>query len=155
MQEVEFADWPIEGPRTASWIIRELGKLSVDPNARHHTWKHENNLKEEQKLCSTHEMISDLLELALTYDQLDGSNVAVVEQACRYLQDIEQEVRRKNEAIKDFSVSQYYLGRHRKTGGALVAPALTAWSAAEASKESAILKEQRKAQEERKALRGK
>ena len=64
-------------------------------------------------------MPSDILELASTYDQLDGSSLASIEQTFRYLQDVEQEVRRKSEANKDFSVSQF-------------------------------LKEQRKAQEERK-----
>ena len=104
--EVIFPDLPIEGPRTASWMLKETGKLNIDPTSRHQTWKHENGLKEEQKVCYTHEMLSDILELALTYDQLDGSNLASIEQTFRYLQDVEQEVRRKSEANKDFSVSQ-------------------------------------------------
>ena len=53
-------------------------------------------------------MLSGILELALTYDQLDGSNLASIEQTFRYLQDVEQEVRRKSEANKDSSVSQSF-----------------------------------------------
>ena len=112
-------------------------------------------MKEDQRATGSHEMLSELAELAITYDQLDATNVAVVEQIFRFQQDIEQDVKRKAEATKDFSISQCYLGRSRKTGGALICPDLVAFSADQAMKESAILTEARKAQEERKLQKGK
>ena len=147
---VEFTDWQVEGPRTCTWIVKELGKLGLDPVARHHQWRHENQQKEDQRTCLVHEMLSEIFELAITYDQLDAANCASMEMLLRYLQNTEAEVKKAQESKKDFDSSVYYLGRSRRTGGALVSPELTKWGADRASADYAILKEQRKIMDERK-----
>ena len=147
---VEFSDWQVKGPRTCTWIIKELGKLGLDPVARHHQWRHENQQKEDQRTCVVHEMLSEIYELAVTYDQLDTVNCASMEMLLRYMQNTEAEVKKAQESKKDFDSSVYYLGRSRRTGGALVSPELTKWGADRASADYAILKEQRKIMDERK-----
>ena len=67
---------------------------------------------------------------------------------------MEFETKKKVEAKTGVDNQEHFLGRHRRTGGALVCPALSAWVAEKAAKESAILKEQRKATEERRLLKG-
>ena len=97
----------------------------------------------------THELLSEILELATTFDQLDVSNLACMECLCRHAQYIEQRVKKKRESGKDFDSQDYYLGRTRRTGGAIISPELLKWVAESAARDSAILKEERKAAEER------
>ena len=105
------------------------------------------------RTCIVHELLSEILELALNYDQLDVTNVAAIEQLVRYLQDTELEVKKKQEANSDFSTQQYVLGRHRRTGGAIFSPALHKFVAEQACAESALLREERKAAEARKVAK--
>ena len=72
----------------------------------------------------------------------------------RFLNDkVEHEVKKKAEAKKQPDGSEYFVGRQKRTGGALVSPDLVKWVAEKASRESAILKESRKAAEERALVR--
>ena len=68
---------PLEGPRTSGWLLREISKTGQDPSSRHVTWKHENDIKDDQKIAEVHEALSEVLDLAVTYDQLDCSNLAL------------------------------------------------------------------------------
>ena len=36
MSETSYGDWPVEGPRTAKWILREVARQGQTPNRRHH-----------------------------------------------------------------------------------------------------------------------
>ena len=63
------------------------------------------------------------------------------------------EAKKKVEAKRPYDASEYYLGRSKKTGGALQSPALARWVADRAQRGSAIMKEQRKAAEERSLAR--
>ena len=88
-------------------------------------------------------------ELACTYDQVDISNLASMEALARHMQFIEHNVKKKKDTVKDFDSQDYYLGRQRRTGGAIISPELLKWVAESAARDSAILKEERKAAEER------
>ena len=97
-----------------------------------------------------HETLSEVLELLALVDQCDVGNLSAAESAVRHCQYIEYEIRKKAEAKRAIdSSSSYFLGRTRQTGGALVSPDLLKWVAEKASRDSAVLKEQRKAAEER------
>ena len=102
-----------------------------------------------------HDMLSEMLELFCCHDQVDVTNLMGMEALCRHMQFIENEVRRKTEARKPYDNAEFYLGRPKKTGGALVSPDLLKWVTERASREGAILKEQRKAAEERALVREK
>ena len=64
-------------------------------------------------------------------------------------------MKQKREASQSFDAQDYYLGRSRRTGGAIISPDLVKWVADKAARDSAILKEQRKAAEERALQRSK
>ena len=151
--EVAFPDFPFDGPRTAFWLAKEISKTGLDPLARHYQWRHENSIKDDERAGDKHELLSELFELAMTYDQLDISNLAMTEAVSRHMQHVEFEVKKKVEAKKGVDSSEYYLGRSRKPGGNLLNPALQKHIAERASRDSAILKEQRKAAEERELLK--
>ncbi|CAK0818925.1 unnamed protein product, partial [Prorocentrum cordatum] len=142
-----FDDWVLEGPSTALYLVKEIAKQAAGPLQRHSTWKHENKLQDDEHNAVTHEMLSEILELATTFDQLDVSNLASMESLCRHIQYIEQRIKKKRGAGKDFDLQDYYLGRTRRTGGALMAPELQKWVAESAARDSSILKEERKAAE--------
>ncbi|CAK0819174.1 unnamed protein product, partial [Prorocentrum cordatum] len=147
-EQCEFEDWALSGPRTASYVVKEIAKQSGGPVQRHTTWKHENKLNDDEHSVVAHEMPSEILELACTYDQVDVANLASMEALARHLQFLEHKVKKKKETIKDFDSQDYYLGRTRRTGGAIIRPELLKWVAESAARDSAILKEERKAAEE-------
>ena len=148
-EKSEFEDWILSGPRTTLYVVTEIAKQSGGPVQRHTTWKHENKLNDEEHSVVAHEMLSEILELACTYDQVDVSNLASMEALARHMQFIEQKVKKKKETALNFDSQDYYLGRTRRTGGAIMCPELLKWVAESAARDSAILKEERKAAEER------
>jgi hypothetical protein len=94
------------------------------------------------------------LELLGCVDQLDLANLAGAESLARHMQFTEHEIKKKHDAKRDFSSADYFLGRQTRSGGALIHPELLKWVSEKHAKESAILKEQRKAAEERALQRG-
>ena len=155
IEMVDFNDWPLLGPRTAAWYITELSKTGMSPVARHSHWIHENDHKKDDPLVLQHELLSEVLEMAGSVDQLDLSNLIFAEVVVRQMQFIEAELKRRSDSAKPLDGSEYYLARTRKTGGALQAPALTEYISKRAQAEGAVLKEQRKAAEERALARPK
>ena len=147
--QVEFTDWPLEGPRTTRWWLTEVSRSGQAPSARHNAWRHENSLKEDDHLTIVHEILSEVLELLGCVDQLDLGNLVGAESAVRHIQYIEHEIKKRAESKKTADSSEHFLGRHRRTGGALINPELLRWVAEKAMRDSQILKEQRKAAEER------
>lgn len=84
-------------------------------------------------------------------DQLDMFNLHGVEAICRTLQYQEHEIHKKLEAKRaDNSKNmEWFLGRAKRIGNPIISPELVEWVAKKAASESTILKEQRKAAEER------
>ena len=94
--------------------------------------------------------MSDVFELMLCYDQVDGSNLAMVERLCRWYQDIEGQ--HEKEESKGASYA-YVSGMPRAGGGVAFNPELRVWVAEKVGKEVAVMKEKRKAREERELAR--
>jgi hypothetical protein len=149
IDQTEFTDWPLTGPLTTGWYVRELSKIGTGPLGRSPNWKHENELQDDDRHAVKHESLLEMLELMICSDQLNGSNLACAESLMRELQYNDFEIKKKVEMKKPASHAEWFLGRPRRTGGALVCPALADWVAGRALKESAILKEHCKAADER------
>jgi len=150
MVQEHFDDFALEGPRTFRWWVQQVFRLGTGAVARHHTWRHENSVNEDSHLNQLHEVLSEVVEMALCVDQVDGVNLVSMEVAARHLQYVEHEVRKKTEAKKgDSSGAEYFLGKQSRAGGALIAPELLKWVAERAARDSAVMKEHRKAMEER------
>ena len=150
---VDLGDWPLVGPRTAKYFVTVLSRTGLTPVGRHTHWKHENDLRDDDQMCVSHEVLSEVLELLGCHDQLDLANLCGGESLVRQLQFLENEVRKRTEASRPPSGAEYYLGRPKKVGGAIQDPCLTEFISQQAQKESNILKEQRKAREERQLVR--
>lgn len=92
-------------------------------------WKHENGVAEESHFNVMHEALSEIIELMSCVDQLDVSNLTGAEVCARHLQFVEHEQKKKSDAKRTPDGSEYFLGRTRRTGGALINPELLRWVA--------------------------
>ena len=103
----------------------------------------------------THEFLCRMLEIACVYDQLDAPNTAVVELICRQIQSIEETLKDKFFDSDGLGADHFLMSGAPSRANLCIAPSLSAWVAQEAAKESAVLKERRKAREERALLKPK
>jgi len=157
--ESTWVDWPLRGPRTALWCVKHVGVFGGSFLAWHTRWVSEQKLDPLHPNVTTHESCCRALDAFITYDQLNVSELAGVEVIARQLQLAEERERESSEAKKpkgdkaDLVLdSHLYLGGGHNRGNLCICPALNAWIAAELQSEAAVLKERRKAREER-ALR--
>ncbi|CAE8622891.1 unnamed protein product [Polarella glacialis] len=143
-------DWarsPVVGPRTAPWwidalMVQNYGGLI----ARHHLWKSESGIGNNDRVGFEHEVISKTLEIAALYDGLNLKNCMFNEFLLRRLQ-LQEEAIAEDPTNPSYDGSAHWMGSSDRRGGALVAPALKAFVATELSREAAIMKEERKARE--------
>ncbi|CAK0809174.1 unnamed protein product, partial [Prorocentrum cordatum] len=132
--------------------------IVVDTMARRHrpfaealpmlteTLTNEGGVEEHLRICTA-------LENAVCFDQLNVTEMASFELLGRSLQIIEEKYRERTAGAADpVRMDQHlYLGTELVRGNCSVCPALQAWVSQELAQEHAILKERRKAREERAA----
>ena len=147
-EEYSEKDWLLVGPRSTMFCLQAVAALGTGMTARSTTWRHENSIQDDSHIGSTHELISEAIELMACVDQYDVANSTAAESLMRELQYLEYEVKKKREAKLSMDNSRYFRGRMKTTGGAIIDPDLLKWIASKAAQDSAILKEQRKAAEE-------
>ena len=93
-----------------------------------------------------HEVFSELFELLLTLDMMEGASLMVAEQLARWHQDKKgSHERDESRGASDACV----LGLSRAAGGAAYCPALRVYVTEQLGKDTAILQVRRKAKEER------
>ena len=161
MTEHAHGDWPVSGPRTVRWLLKELVRQEQTPLRRHHWWRHLLRLGPAEFGVAEHETIMRVLETAATYDQLRISECASFELLSRRLQLIEERYAKllsEAETGKDLEDRDYeaalFMGASRPNGSALICPALTEFIATRLREEASVLKERRKGREERQLARG-
>ena len=93
-------------------------------------------------------MLAEILEKAAVEDQLNLPKFTSMEIVTRRLTII-GEAHAANPTNPDYTGSDVFLGLGKRRGGALVNPALSAYSATLMRDEAAVAKERRKAREER------
>ncbi len=151
--ETEIQGFIVRGPRTAAWVLRFLAEQG-SPIQRHTRFKVEARLSSTDPGVSQHENLCKLLQVGLTFDQLDMTNLAMVELMCRELQMIEEKYSDRLRSTNDMSDEVHlFLGTHSSQGNVCMDPALRAWISTELKDEAAINKERRRAREERQLQR--
>ncbi len=86
----EFEDWPSEPPWTVRFWCREVAKLGYAPTPRQKKWKIDDKLSHGNAGVVKHEVLSEIVEVGLAYDQLDLSDLACIERAMRQMRLIEE-----------------------------------------------------------------
>jgi hypothetical protein len=100
MSMQEFDDWPLDPPRITPYVIRQIAMLGHAPVARSAKWKHDNKLNDDDASAIEHEVLSEILELAVEYDQLDVTNLVCFEGVIGRLRFIEGRQRYKLEKAR-------------------------------------------------------
>jgi hypothetical protein len=156
LTEVEIPDWDFEGPRTTLYCAKEMARTGGPPTMRFRQWKSENRVGDEDAGVDFLEVCHEVLELAITRDQLNIGNLLCFERLERKRQMIEESYRQRAEEVKLLKAvttnpmavtAELFAGRVRMAGGAIVSPRLIEFVARQAAANSDILKQQRKALE--------
>ena len=107
-----------------------------------------------------HQFLSELFEAAQVYDQLNGSELVCLEMASRRFMlweecysSLLQESELGADGASFLDERRLFLGSQRSRGKALVMPELEEYVSSKLEAESKILKERRKAREERALVR--
>lgn len=154
--------WPIPGPRTAEWCCRFLNRRSGGPTDWHHQFKTLYRLNKGDWGVEAHELAMRMLDRAGTFDGLDVCNLACLEDLLRQAQLVEFAYLQESDGGKGksggkgkFSIideNAVFAGTHRETGNAMVAPDLLQYVGQEIERDANILKQIRKAREEKRLL---
>ena len=156
--ESTIAGWPIDGPRTCQWLVSTLGNGDTTPCRRHEWWKQVQHLSVSDEGVQEHECLCEILETALTTDQLNVSELVSFEHLARRIQVWEEAYSASLAGSTTgggplgrlgLEERAAFMGKRHTSGSPLVAPALQTWVSARMAEKSAILKERRKGREER------
>ena len=168
LREEKFDDWAIPGPRTSLWCSRFLNRRNGGPLDHHRWWVSTHNLKPDSWGVAEHESLMKIVDKLGRYDGLDLSNVAGAELAFRRLQLIEYfysergpgsgkgtgkakpEKGQGDETLYKME-SSIFSGTHKEFGDTMVSPDLMDFVSKEVEREASIMKQVRKAREERAA----
>ena len=163
-----YKDWPVQGPRTVAWVCRFLTHLGRTPTEHHRSWKQLLRLSDSGWGVDIHRVALEVLEVSGSYDQLNLANIAGLEKLLREAQFIEWQYaesakkqadgggdggkKPKGGGKGDVLVSgelQLFTGKHKEYGNIMISPELLEYVAKEAEKEVNVMKQVRKAREER------
>lgn len=167
LSEEEFKDWTVPGPRTAAWCTRFLNRRNGGPNEHHRYWLANNNLKSDSWGVAEHEHLMKVLDKLGRFDGLDLANLAGAELAFRRLQLIEYfysdrgpaggakgsgkgDKKKDDDSVYKME-SAIFSGSHKEFGDVMVCPTLMDYVSKEIETEASIMKQVRKAREERAA----
>lgn len=145
MTQVEFDDFPLE-PRTALPYIKAVASIAESAFGQHLNWVAQSRIPEGDRSVHENEVLSRALDLAVTYDCLQVSNLASFELLIRRKQLI-AEAHSYNPSAPSYEGADHFMGTSFRPGGAIVVPELSEHVAKKMHQESQILKEKRKAAE--------
>ena len=152
MTEEAMADFPLLGERSLSWLFQYVRSNGGSFDSRHTKWVMEQSMEKESMSSIIHDILGTALEVSITYDQLDSSNLACLELIGRLYQTIEE-----TNGTLAIEGLHHYFGRDTGSGlrkGIALAPVLARHAVGQQAKETAILKERHKAREEKENEKG-
>jgi hypothetical protein len=171
VSEVAFPDWAVPGPRSTQWCVRFLNRRNGGPLDHHRWWVSNLGLKGDAWGTAEHETLMKVLDKLGRYDGLDLSNLAGAEVAFRRCQLIEffysdrgpggnaggkgggkGNAGKEEDGLHKME-SAIFLGSHREFGDTMVAPELMDYVSKEVEREASVMKQVRKAREERVAAK--
>ena len=153
MVMVEFEDFPLN-PRTTLEYCKAISSISESATAQHHMWMGGAKLPEGDRSSYEDEVLARVIDLALTYDYLNISNLASMELVVRRRQLI-AEAHASSPGAPSYLGAEHFMGQTYKAGGGVVVPTLTDFVSQKMQAQSAILKEKRKLAEAKSEGKGK
>jgi hypothetical protein len=161
LSTTDWKQFPVTGPRTVKWLCTFFKTNNITPTQWHKNWRHILKLQITDPGVSEHEIFCRVLECSICYDQLNVSELGGIEILARRFQLHEERYRLKlidaergaGKTGIDYDDAIIFMGGSRDRGCAAICPALLDHVAEQAKQEAAILKERRKAHEERELSR--
>jgi hypothetical protein len=150
MTLVDFDDFPF-APRTTQAYVKEVCKMAECCHSQHLGWVQKSKIPDGDRAIFEDEILSQAIDLAVMYDGLCISNLACFELLIRRKQ-LLAEAHVHNPGAPNYEGADHWLGMGCRPGGAIVVQALTQHVSGKMEAESRILKERRKAGENRAAL---
>lgn len=149
---VTWPDSPMKGPATIGWVLNFMLVHGGTPRGWHQKWKTLGKFTDTDAGVAAHESFCHLLEVMTTYDQVNAGSLVCAEVAARNVQMTEERWKdRIAGGGNDVSLDAHLYSGIGGRGNLCICPALNEWIADEMKKEAAVLKERRKAREERAA----
>ena len=152
MTEEEFDDYPIKGPRCLLWGLKFMLEHGNSPTGWHAKWKSDLKLQATDPGVETHDTLCRIFPYGTCYDQLNLGNCVIAETMMRELMFVEEKHKdRVTGGGKDgggVSEKALFTG-HEARVNLCIRPELVAYIGDEMRKEALIMKERRKAREER------
>ena len=117
LREAEFEDWPHLGSRATKKFLTSMRDGSGNLEHDHTNWVHRGGVSESSAVCHSHALLCESLRLFISYDQVDVSNLAGVEQIVRRIIQDEGAVR-ENPKHPDYSGLEFVLNQTTDVSGA-------------------------------------
>ena len=154
MSDTKFEDWPHRGPKAVREFLESVAENGGDLANYHSSFMRKSGLSENSAAAHEYKNLLGILRLALSYDQVDCSNLASIEQVVRRMLEIQVAVRR-NPKHPVFDTFDYNTrGVVDEVGGAR-ASGYAEWMAEQQKAEAKSLKSTREWREEQAAERKK
>jgi hypothetical protein len=163
MHESSWVDWPLNGPRTALFVLAFIAEHVQTPEQRHASFLADGKLQASDPGVGGHAVVMRMLYFGAVYDQLDLPQCAWAELACRRAQLVELKHKdrflacggdTKKGAVGPSEDAHLYLGLSATREMLAISPELETWVGRELANEYTAIRERRKALEERRALKG-
>ena len=146
--EVDFDDFPLQGPRTILHDARQLRRLGLDFVQHHEGWVKKSGVRHSDRSVHEHASICRALNYMMCYDQLNLGGLASAEALNRRRTLIEHAHQGRPDA-PSYEGSEEFLGVRESSDGSLIDPALQAHAAKRQATKAEILKQTRLAAEEK------
>ena len=149
-------DTPVAGPPTFLWVVQFMLQHGGTPTGWHTKWRTLAKLTETDAGVQLHDTACKTIEILMTFDQQQGGASAAAEFQARQVQLVEEKWKdRFMGANPEASMEALLFGGVGNRSMLCICPALTEYIAEEMRKEAAVMKERRKAREERAAAKPK
>ena len=127
-------DWSVKGPRSMLWVAKNMADQGRTPRQRHYWWRQVLGLQADDTGVDDHLFLSEIMEEAACFDQINVSELMFRERIARRYQMWEQmyaSALRKAEAGSSSGAwlgeREIFLGNERSRGHALICPELEKW----------------------------
>jgi len=145
-EEAEYEDWPLTGPRSSRFLLKEHRRNGRTFLQSHAHWKAHSAVRSSDRAIHEHAVLSKCLELAVCYDQLQIQNLAAFEVVVRRRMLLEHAYRDKSDP--NFIGAEHFMGYRTEEVADMVDPAIQRYQAARLKEEGQVLKEARIKREE-------
>lgn len=152
LEEIDYDDFPLQGPRTIFHDIRQLRRQGLDFVQHHESWIKKSGVRSTDRSVHEHASLCRALNLMLCYDQLNLPGLASAEALNRRRALIEHAHSGRPDA-PSYEGAEEILGIRETSDGSMVDPALMQHAARKQAARAEVLKQGRLAAEERRHLK--